>query len=77
MFGSKRVENVEWRRLHNEVLRSLYRSPNIVKVIKCKRWRWSCHVARMEEGMKAFKILTGTPTGKRTLGRRRLRMDLK
>ena len=40
------------------------------------------HVARMEEGSNAFKILTGKPTGKRPLGRPRrrwednIRMDL-
>ena len=45
--------------------------------------RWADHVARMEEGRSAFKILTGKPTGKRLLGRRRyiweenIRMDLK
>ena len=33
IFGPKRDENGEWRRLHNEELHSLYRSPNIVKVI--------------------------------------------
>ena len=44
--------------------------------------RWAVHVARMEEGMSAFKILTGKPTGKRPLGRLRhrwednIRMDL-
>ena len=27
------------------------------------------HVARMEEGRSAFKILTSFPTGKRSLGR--------
>ena len=32
IFGSKRDENGEWRRLHNEELHSLYRSPNIVRV---------------------------------------------
>ena len=47
----------------------LYRSPNIVRVIKSRRLRWACHVARMEEGRSAFKISTGTPTGKRPLGR--------
>ena len=33
------------------------------------------HVARMEEGRSAFKILTGKPTGKRPLGRPRRRWD--
>ena len=31
----------------------------------------------MEEGRSAFKILTGTHTGKRPLGRSRSRMDLR
>ena len=58
------------------------RSPNIVRVIKSRRLRWAGHVASMEEGRSAFKILTGEPTGKRPLGRpwRRwednIRMDL-
>ena len=59
------------RRLHNEELHSLYRSPNIVRVIKSIRLRWAGRVARMEEGRRAFKILTDKPTGKRPL--RRLR----
>ena len=37
----------------------MYRSPNIVRVIKSRRLRWAGHVARMEEGRSAFKILTG------------------
>ena len=53
------------RRLHNEELHSLYRSPNIVRVIKPRRLRWTGHVARMEEVRSAFKMLTGKPTGKR------------
>ena len=63
-------------------LHSLYHSPNIVRVIKCRRLRWAGHVARMEEGRSTFKILTGKPTGKRPLGRPRrrwedhIRMDL-
>ena len=55
--------------LHNEELHSLYRSPNLVRVIKSRRLRWAGHEARMEEGRSAFKILTGKPTGKRPLGR--------
>ena len=64
-FGSKRDANGGLRRLHNEEVYSLYRSPNTVRVIKFRRLRWAGHVARMEEGRSAFKILTGTPTGKR------------
>ena len=54
----------------------------IVRVIKSRRLRWAGHVARMEEGRSAFKILTGNPTGKRPLGRPKrrwednIRMDL-
>ena len=71
----KRDENGEWRRLHNEELHSLYRSPNIVRVIKYKRLRWAGHVARMEESRSDFKILTGKPTGKRHLGGRKPRWE--
>ena len=61
----------------------MYRSPNIVTVIKYRRLRWAGHVARMEEGRSAFKISTGKPTEKRPLGRpgrrweNKIRMDLK
>ena len=53
----------------------MYHSPNIVRVIKSIRLRWTGHVARMEEGRSAFKILTGKPTGKRPLGRPRRRRE--
>ena len=42
-------------------------------VIKSRRLRWAGHIARMEEGRSAFKILTGKPTGKILLGRTRRR----
>ena len=54
----------------------------IINVIKSRRLRWANNVARMEGGRSAFKILTGKPTGKRSLGRPRrrwennIRMDL-
>ena len=58
-------KNGEWRRLHNEELHSLYRSSTIDRMIKSRRLRWAGHVARMEEGKSAFKLLTCKPTGKR------------
>ena len=75
IFGPKRDENGEWRRLLNEKLHSLYRIPNIVRVIKSRRLIWAGHVARMEESRNAFKMLTGKPTGKRPLGRPRRRWE--
>ena len=51
----------------------MYHSRNVVTAIKSIRFRWADHVARMEEGRSAFKMLTGYPTGKRPLGRPRRR----
>ena len=45
--------------------------PSIIRVNKSRSLRWPGHVARMEEGRSAFKILTGKPTGNIPLGRPR------
>jgi hypothetical protein len=37
----------EWRKLHNEELHNFYSSPNIIRMIKSRRMRWTGHVARM------------------------------
>ena len=42
----------------------------VIKYTRC-----AGHVARMEEGRSAFKILTGKPSGKRSLGRPRRRWE--
>jgi len=53
----------------------LYRSSNIVRVIKSRRLRLARYVARMEEGRSAFKILTGEPTRNIPLRRPRRRWE--
>jgi hypothetical protein len=65
---------------HDEELRDLCSSPNIIRLNKCRKW--AGHVARMGEMRNAYNILVGKPEGKRPLGRPRCRwedniMDLK
>ena len=83
IFGPRRDEVTgEWRRLHNEELNDLYSSPNIVRVLKSRRMRWTGHAACMGEEREVYRVLVGKPEGKRPLGRPRrrwvdnIRMDL-
>jgi hypothetical protein len=58
IFGPKRDEvRGEWRKLHNEELRDLYSSPNIIRIIKSRRMRWAGHVARMGENKNTYRLL--------------------
>jgi hypothetical protein len=83
IFGPKREEDGSWRKLHNDELHSLHSSPNIVRVIKSRRMRWAGHVACMGEGRGIYRVLVGSPKGKRPLGRPRhssednIKMDLR
>jgi hypothetical protein len=83
IFGQKRDEVMgEWRKLHNEELHDLYSSPSIIRIIKSRKMRWAGQVARMGEKRSAYRLLVGTPEGKKPLGRPRrrwvdnIRMDL-
>jgi hypothetical protein len=70
IFRPKRDEVMEeWRRLHNEELNNLYSSPNIIRVNKSRRMRWTGHVARMKERREAYIILMGRPEGSSPLGK--------
>jgi hypothetical protein len=75
IFGPKREEDGSWRKLHNDELHNLYSSPNIVRVIKSRRMRWAGHVARLGEGRGVYRVLVGSPEGKRPLGRPRRRWE--
>jgi hypothetical protein len=58
--GTKREEVVGgWRTLYNEELHKLYASPNIVRMMKSRRMRWTEHVARLGEIRNAYNILVG------------------
>jgi hypothetical protein len=75
IFGPKREVERSWRKLHNDELHSLYSSPNIVRVINARRFRWAGHVARMGEGRGVYRVLVGSPEGKKPLGRPRRREE--
>jgi hypothetical protein len=69
IFGPKREADGSWRKLHNDELHSLYSSPNIIRVIKSRRMRWTGHVARMGEERGVYRVLVWRPESKRPLGR--------
>jgi hypothetical protein len=52
--------------LHNEQPHGLYKSPNLIRVIKSRIMRLAVHVARMAEGIG---FLVGKSEAKRPLGR--------
>jgi hypothetical protein len=75
IFGPKREEVAGgWRRLHNEELRNLNLSLNIILVVKSKTMRGARHVASMGE-RNTYNIVVGKPEGKRPLGRPSRRCD--
>jgi len=65
----------KWRKLHNEGLKDLYCSFNIVWVIKSRRMRWAGHVACMGESRGVYRVLVGKLEGKSPLGRPRRRRE--
>jgi hypothetical protein len=61
-FGPQREEvKGERRRLHNVERNDLHSSPNIIWVIKSRRW--AGHVARMGERRDACRVLVRRPEG--------------
>jgi hypothetical protein len=65
IFGPKTEEVIGgWRKLHNEELRNVYSSPNIIRMMKSRTMRWAGHVARMGKRRNAYRILVGGPEGR-------------
>jgi len=70
IFEPKRDEvTLHWRKLHNKELNDLYSSPNIVRVIKSRRMRWTGYVARMGAWRGIYRVLVRKHEGKTPLGR--------
>jgi hypothetical protein len=60
IFGSKMVQMAGcWIQLHNKELHELYYLPNIIRMVKTRRMRWTVHVACLGEKIDADRILVG------------------
>ena len=61
-----------WSEANNLTVKTIYVQKHHAK---SRTFIWADHAARMEEDRSAFKVLTGTPTGKRPLGRPKCRWE--
>ena len=59
----------EWRKPLYDEINDLYCSPNIIRVIKTRRMRWTGHVASMGKRGVVYRDFVGKPEGKRPHGR--------
>jgi hypothetical protein len=55
------------KKLHNEELHNLYSSPNIIRMVKPKRSRWTRNVVRVREKTIPCGILVGVLEEHRSL----------
>jgi hypothetical protein len=56
IFGPKRDEVEDWRKLHNEVLYNVYCSQNIIRMIKSSMMRWAGHVMYVGNVGNEYKV---------------------
>ena len=69
------LQAVYERKLHNEELKYLHYSADIVRVIRPRRMRLAGHVERVGEWRGVYRVLVGEPEIKRRLGRPRRRWE--
>jgi hypothetical protein len=68
IFGPKGEEVAGgWRRLHNEELRNLHSSSNIIRMITSRKMRWAGHVAHVGGVRNSYIILVGNLKGRNHL----------
>jgi len=76
IFGPKKDKiTYKLRKLYYEELNDLYRSLNIVRVIKSRRMRWAGHVARMVDSRCLCRDMVRKLERKRPLRRSRCRWE--
>ena len=75
IFGPKRGEIGELRKLRNEELHDMYSSPNIIRVIKSRIMRRMGHAALVGERRGTYVDFMVKSEGMRPLGRPRHRWE--
>lgn len=74
IYGPTRDDETgTWRRKSNKELEELFGVTNIIKEIKSRRLQWAGHVRRLPDDRLSKLVWEEAPTGKRPLGRPRLR----
>jgi hypothetical protein len=72
-FGPKIKEVTgDWRKLHNEELHDLYRSPAVIRVMKWRRTQWAGYVTCLGVRKDAYRVLVGKHEGTAETDSRRI-----
>ena len=68
-------ENGVWRKRYNHGLYSLFKEPDIVKLIKIRRLEWAGHVLRASDQRTMKKVFKTMAEGTRKVGRPNMRWE--
>jgi hypothetical protein len=73
IFGPIQIGKDIWRIRNNAELDQVINGADIVRFIKAQRVKWLGHIQRLDTSRTAKRIFERKPTGRRSLGRPRLR----